>query len=320
MFPFIDALRTWAYGLSGKNTLEIHDDAIALHLDVAPGELVAVIGAKGAGKSSFCANLCGIRSPYYRKVCIGDTLINPMQKPDVISDPRMIFSSDRILIQSLTVAENICMGKSTGRMFNWNRINADAKEALSKIGVDTISFEAKADDLPPWQKVLVRLARAVADNAGIIILDEVAVNFDTVTLPVLFDAIRRIKEMKIIVFYVPYRIEEIAEIAEKVAIIYRGSNSGELLSLKNVSYEQIINRMMGQDHPETPIPDYFMEKFRITDREKEIILLISNGYSNQYIAGHFDLSIGTVKNHIYNIFQKTHVKNRVELCNLLRVK
>ena len=62
-----------------------------------------------------------------------------------------------------------------------------------------------------------------------------------------------------------------------------------------------------------------IEKFKITMREKEIIRLIAQGYTNQEIGESLSISLGTVKNHIYNIFQKTQVKSRTGLCNLIKI-
>ena len=59
------------------------------------------------------------------------------------------------------------------------------------------------------------------------------------------------------------------------------------------------------------------ERFSISDREKEIVLLLARGLSNKEIADKLFISPGTVKNHVYNIYEKTGVKNRVELTRLL---
>lgn len=78
------------------------------------------------------------------------------------------------------------------------------------------------------------------------------------------------------------------------------------------------------DHPayfENDRPSgYFLEKFDISPRESEIVVLLRQGMSNKEIAGNLFVSPKTVENHIYSIYQKTGVKNRVELFNLLYSK
>ena len=122
------------------------------------------------------------------------------------------------------------------------------------------------------------------------------------------------------IIYVPYRIEEIFRVVDKAAILYKWEITGSVNDLSSISYERIINVMMGQEQNSNPFTDLFVEKYHITEREKEIIILIANGFSNQDICERLDISVGTVKNHIYNLFQKTEVKNRMELCNLIRMK
>lgn len=69
--------------------------------------------------------------------------------------------------------------------------------------------------------------------------------------------------------------------------------------------------------PEQP-PGYLFEKYKISKREQEIIRLICQGKSNREIEDELFISLQTVKDHVYNIFQKTGVKNRVQLSNLFR--
>ena len=64
--------------------------------------------------------------------------------------------------------------------------------------------------------------------------------------------------------------------------------------------------------------DYFQTKYNITRREKEIIKLIKTGYSNSEISDKMLISVSTVEKHIYNIYQKLNVKNRIQLINLIQ--
>jgi ABC-type sugar transport system ATPase subunit len=317
-------LKKLLFGASERIRSDLSNDwhiLRSIYLNMNQGDHVAILGAKGAGKSTFCQNLCGYPGPYSRKVYINEVWINQPNPAASCHDLRLITPLDTILISSLTVAENLFMGKGSRLgMVNWNKLNAEARNCLSKLGIETISFEARVAELQTWEKILIRIARSYLSDTPFIVLDEVSTLFPDNHIEQLFVVIRNLKTLGVSVFYIPYRIEEISEIADKVAILYKGEISGGLYDLKDVSYERIINIMMGQDLTINPFTDYFIEKYRITDREKEIISMIGNGFSNQFIAEKLELSLGTVKNHIYNIFQKTHVRNRIELCNLLRLK
>jgi len=307
--------------LSGNDLLMGGDNKKPpIQFDLAEGELTAIIGAKGAGKSTICKSLCGIQNPFFRRIFIGSWCINEHDpKTRIVPDYCYIHDGEHV-IESLSVAENIFI-RRLSRTFgnvNWDKLYHEARECLGQIGLTSIPFDAKISDLSRAEVILVTIARAYVEGAKVIALDEVAGKFDQDSLPILFDVLRKLKEHMITVFYVPYRIEEISEISDRVAVLYRGEISGKVFRIEEVSYEMIINIMMGQEQNTNPFTDVFIEKYRITDREREIIKMISNGFSNQFIAEKLDISLGTVKNHIYNIFQKTKVRNRVELCNLLK--
>ena len=74
----------------------------------------------------------------------------------------------------------------------------------------------------------------------------------------------------------------------------------------------------GSDYKFADNADELFEQYKISKREKEIVLLICQGKSNQQIADELFISIATVKDHIHHIFQKTSVRNRVQLYNLFR--
>ncbi|HEY1406266.1 MAG TPA: ATP-binding cassette domain-containing protein [Spirochaetota bacterium] len=290
--------------------------------DIAEGELTAIIGAKGAGKTTICKTLCGIDNPYYRNVFIGEWHINELDANTRLIPEYCYIRDDEHMVSSLSVAENIFL-RRLSRGFgnvNWDKLYHEARECLEQIGITGIPFNARVGDLSKAEILLVSIARAYAEGAKVIAIDEIGCDFDPESLQLLFSVLRKMKEHMITIFYVPYRIEEISEVADRVAVLYRGEISGQVFHIEEVSYERIINIMMGQEHNANPFSDAFIEKYRITDREREIISMISNGFSNQFIAEKLDISLGTVKNHIYNVFQKTKVRNRVELCNLLKVR
>jgi DNA-binding NarL/FixJ family response regulator len=73
------------------------------------------------------------------------------------------------------------------------------------------------------------------------------------------------------------------------------------------------------DREERDIPEQFFLQHHITDREKEIIELLLKGYSNQQIGKALFISTRTVKNHIYSIYRKTNIQNRMQLVNRINL-
>lgn len=295
----------------------------AVRLNLEKGNLLAIIGSKGAGKSTFLKVLLNLDGcdKYYRKIFINDEWINNTENdlPKYLID----FKATEKLVPSLTVAENIFLGRQfTGHLgkINWNKLYFESSEILNALGIAKIQYDTVVKDLSLFQKLLVVLAKVYSKNVKYFIFDEITRELEKEEVFELYYTINKLKTLEKTIVYVPYRIEEISQIADKVAIFYKWDLACEVLDMKNVSYERIINIMMGQEKNTNPFTDLFLEKYKITEREKEIIILIANGYSNGDIGERLDISLGTVKNHVYNIFQKTDVKNRLELINLIKMR
>ncbi len=296
---------------------------LPIRINLNEGELLAIIGSKGAGKSTFLKVLLNINedNEYFRKIFINDEQINV--KENELQKFLIDFRATENLIPSLSVAENIFLGRQfTGSLgkINWNKLYFEAGEVLNELGITSINYDTPVKDLTLFQKLLVVIARVYSRKVNYFIFDEITHDLDKAEVFELYCIINKLKKLIKTIIYVPYRIEEISQIADKVAIFYKGDLACEILDMNNISYERIINIMMGQEKNSNPFTDLSIETFKITEREKEIILLVANGFSNTDISERLDISLGTVKNHIYNIFQKTNVKNRNELCNILKIR
>jgi ribose transport system ATP-binding protein len=300
-----------------------------VNITLDPGEVLAVLGEKGSGKTTLCRLLVNqpVDSDYYRKVYINNILVNPRQgdsKPEI---PLVINWIDMYtvskLVPELTVSENIFLGHQYTDRFGriqWNKQHFHAKKILDELALSEITYDLKAKELTTLQKIQVMIARYYSRNTQYYIVDEISRQMSFSDLSPFYDILHLLKKLKKNIIYIPYQIQEITEIADKLAILYKWDISGPILDVSNISYEQIINTMMGNEQSTNPITDSFLEKYHITDREKEIILFVAGGFSNNEIAEKLGISLGTVKNHMYNIFQKVQVKNRMELCNFLMIK
>lgn len=293
-------------------------------LTLNPGECLAVIGAIGSGKTTFCNMLVNQLEDkkYLREIYINEQKIefsDQKYKEEIV-----LFNIDTLanLVPGMTVAENIFLGRQSGSplsRINWNKIYSETKDILNKLDIKSLHFDQKVEELSILEKILVVICREFSRGVKYFVFDEITRNIESSDFNKFFPVLERLKREQKNLIYVPYRIEEISQIADKVSILYKWDFTGEAVNLSEISYERIINIMMGQEQRTNPFTDAFLEKYRITEREKEIIILVANGFSNQEISERLSISLGTVKNHMYNLFQKTHVKNRMELCNLLKI-
>lgn len=302
----------------------------SLYLTLEPGEALAIVGEKGSGKTTLCRllmNECVVED-HYRRIYINKTCVNPRdggkpgKKPPYIINWINVSVSDK-LIPDLSVAENIFLGRqytdSFGRI-QWNKINVAARDLLQELDISDIPYDLPVKELSELQKIQVMVARYYSRGTQFFIIDEMSQKMRFSELAPFYETLHHLKSLKKNLIYIPYQIQEITEVADKLAILYKWDIAANNIDVNEISYERIINIMMGKEQNTNPITDLFLEKYHITEREKEIILFVADGLSNHDIGDKLGISLGTVKNHLYNIFQKVQVKNRMELINFLKIK
>ncbi|MEQ1951875.1 sugar ABC transporter ATP-binding protein [Mesorhizobium sp. CN2-181] len=197
------------------------------HVDFAAdsGEVHAVCGANGAGKSTLMNILSGTIHPTSGTIAIAGqpvTFASPSEARDAgIAIVYQEFSS----IPELTVADNIFLGREfKGRFGIVDRRAASHAAAilLDRYGI-ALSPDAPVDALGVADRQLVELARALATDAQILILDEPTAVLSISEQAKLFAVIRTLRQKGLLILYISHRLEEIFEIADKVSVMRDGA-------------------------------------------------------------------------------------------------
>ncbi len=298
----------------------------AIHIEIEAGKALAVIGAKASGKTTLCRLLASlpVEKDFRRAV-----FLNGMQLSDKVrgknnGTPVLVdIDGAGRLIPGLSVAENIFLDRqctdSLGRI-NWSQLFSETANIFAKLGIKDLLPDSQAAGLSLHQKIEVLLCQLFARNTRLYIIDEITKYISVTESAALLGAIASLKSLGASVIFIPYRIEELACFTDTVAILHRGEINGPILNFASVSYEHIINVMMGREQDDSAVAGRFISRFSATEREMEVVMYAAKGLSNEDIAERLCISVGTVKNHVYNLFQKTGVKNRVELCNLIKLQ
>ena len=198
-------------------------------LDLHAGEIVALLGENGAGKSTLIKALAGIHTPdqggiFYRG--------QPYRhKPPRFGErqPVAFIHQDLGLIEWMTISENIALaiGYPRRRGFvDWKAADAVAARALGLMGCD-IDPRQRVHDLSRTEKSLVAIARALAVDSDVIVLDEPSASLPADEVHRLFDALRPLKARGVGMIYVSHRLDEVFEIADRVAVLRDGRLVGE---------------------------------------------------------------------------------------------
>lgn len=229
---------------------------------VKAGEVHALIGENGAGKSTLIKILAGVYEPDLgAEIEIEGSRIEKLNPITSVRHGISIIFQDFSLFPNLTVAENIAMGgalESGSAVVKWNQMREVAKKAVSKLGVD-ISVDVRLGTLSIAKQQLVAIARSLASQAKLIIMDEPTSALSKGEVELLFKIIRGLQADGIAVVFVSHKLEELFEVCETFTVLRDGKYIGtypaaemdntKLISLmvgRNVEFERLSGKNIGE--------------------------------------------------------------------------
>ncbi|MBV8366168.1 MAG: sugar ABC transporter ATP-binding protein [Candidatus Eremiobacteraeota bacterium] len=215
-------------------------------LDVRQGEVHALVGENGAGKSTFVKILAGaVRAD------AGELLVQGRQV--TISSPKQsealgiaVIYQEFNLVPYLTVAENIMLGREPvrGLAIDWQSLRREAAEALTRLGVE-IPLTAEVRRLSVAQQQMVEIAKALSTKARVILMDEPSAALTDAEVLRLFEVIRTLRRAGVAIVYISHRLEEIFQIADRVTVFRDGKLVGTAAA-NELTPDEVIKMMVGR--------------------------------------------------------------------------
>src|SRR3954463_16204359 len=222
----------------------LDDVSFAIH----PGEVHMLLGENGAGKSSLMKILCGAYSAdagefYYKgdKVTIASTA--DAQKLGIA-----VIFQEFSLVPFLDIAQNIYLGREPkGRLpgsINRRKILADARRVLETIGFD-IDPSIIVDKLGVAQQQMVEIAKAISQNARILVMDEPTAALSDRETELLFALIARLKADGVAIIYISHRMAEVFSLGDRITVLRDGRRIDEVKP-GAVSSDDLVRMMVGR--------------------------------------------------------------------------
>ena len=194
--------------------------------EVHAGEVHALLGGNGAGKSTILKVLNGVHVPEEGKIEVGgQTLV--VHSPEVARAAGIAMNFQEMsLIPTLTVAQNIFLNRETrnrrGLIDDADSVRrAQAIFDMLQVQVDPTAL---VGDLGAGQKQLTEIAKAISQDARVLILDEPSTALSVSDVERLFDFLRKLKSKGVAIIYVSHRMDEIARIADRATILRDGKH------------------------------------------------------------------------------------------------
>lgn len=216
-------------------------------LKVKPGEIHALLGENGAGKSTLIKILSGVHQKDKGKVLLNGKEINPRNTHEGQVLGINVVYQELSLVNDLSVAENIYLHKLGAQSFwmNWKELINDAEQLLKSLGFD-IDPTATLKDLSIVQKQVVEIAKALSEDAKVLVLDEPTTVFDPTDTQKLFDTLLRLKKEGISIIYISHHLDEIFKIADSITVLKDGENTGSM-PISEINMDGVIQLMIGRE-------------------------------------------------------------------------
>lgn len=220
-------------------------------IKVKPGQVHALMGENGAGKSTLMKCLFGIYSMDKGEIVLNDDKVNLHNTKEAISHGISMIHQELQPIIHRTVAENIFLGRYPMKRIgplayvDHKKMNKETGELLEMLGL-TFKPTDKLSTLSVSQMQSVEIAKAVSQNAKIVIMDEPTSSLTEYEVEILFSIIRRLQSQGVALIYISHKIEEILEISDEVSIMRDGRYVGTWPA-KELTIGTIIKNMVGRE-------------------------------------------------------------------------
>jgi len=218
-------------------------------MQLAAGEVLAIVGENGAGKSTLMKILGGLYSPDGGEIRLEGQPVRFNNVNDAMNAGISLIHQELNLAENLSVAANIFLGRERLAARLWLRerpMTAEARTLLNRVGLSESLVHATVNQLAPGQKQLVEIARALSLNARVIIMDEPTSSLTQTETDRLYEVIFDLRASGVSIIYISHRLAEVKRCADRVTVLRDGRNAGELAK-SDISHDAIVRLMVGRD-------------------------------------------------------------------------
>jgi ribose transport system ATP-binding protein len=220
-------------------------------LTLAPGEVLAVVGENGAGKSTLMKIVAGVYQADAGEVLLDGRPVAFAGPAEAIAAGVSLIHQELNLAENLTVIDNLFLGReaTTGgplQVLSRRSMIARGAELLVRVGLPADRARARVEALPPGEKQLVEIARALGMDVRVLIMDEPTSSLTQKETERLYEVIEALKKAGVSVLYISHRLAEVKRCADRVVVLRDGRNAGEL-SKQQITHDNMVRLMVGRD-------------------------------------------------------------------------
>ena len=212
------------------------------------GEIHALIGENGAGKSTLIKILSGVYQPEEGgSITMNGQKLEALSPLESLRQGIVVIYQDFSLFPNLSVMENIALGHSVeknDKLVSWKSMEKIAVDALDQLGI-SMDLEIPLGELSVARQQLVAIARALANNAKLLILDEPTSSLSKGEVKKLFEIMLSLKEKGIALLFISHKLDELFAVSDRFTVLRDGQFIGTY-GEDELDDDQLISLMVGR--------------------------------------------------------------------------
>ena len=223
-------------------------------LELGPGEILALIGENGAGKSTLIKCCSGAVIPTSGKIIVNGREFSSMTPQLAAENGIAIIYQEFNNVKELSAAENLFLGRPIrkGIIVDKKAMEEEAAKAFDQLHIK-IDPKAMMKDLTVGYQQMVEIAKAIQQNARILIMDEPSAPLTSAEVESMFEVVELLRKKGVSIIYISHRLEEIYRLSDRIVVIRDGEYVKTLIT-KESQVEELIQLMVGRELTETYPP------------------------------------------------------------------
>ncbi|MBP0578398.1 sugar ABC transporter ATP-binding protein [Labrys sp. LIt4] len=219
-----------------------------VNFDVRPGEVHALLGENGAGKSTLIKVIAGVHQPDTGTLTVGGESVRFTSPRHARRHGIATVYQELLLFPELTVAENIFLGNAPRQKWgglDWSAMRLKARQLLDSLDSHDLDVDAKVGTLSVANRQRVEIAKALSQDARLLIMDEPTAALVEADVRRLMSVVKKLRERGVAIIYVSHRMPEIFELADRVTVLRDGSYIGTR-DISEVTEASLVSMMVGR--------------------------------------------------------------------------
>ncbi|QEN90293.1 sugar ABC transporter ATP-binding protein [Labrys sp. KNU-23] len=219
-----------------------------VNFDVRSGEVHALLGENGAGKSTLIKVIAGVHQPDTGTLTVGGETVRFTSPRHARRHGIATVYQELLLFPELTVAENIFLGNAPRQKWgglDWSAMRLRARQLLDSLDSHDLDVDAKVGTLSVANRQRVEIAKALSQDARLLIMDEPTAALVEADVRRLMSVVKKLRERGVAIIYVSHRMPEIFELADRVTVLRDGSYIGTR-DISEVTEASLVSMMVGR--------------------------------------------------------------------------